>query len=98
MPLASGFVLWLAGIGGASLALAPGARRSFRQARWLSGGLAVLVALVGVGWAVLSFQQASLASALPAQVEYTAAPSQPAHRRGQGTGARPGGLDSRCPR
>ncbi|MEI2688266.1 MAG: DUF362 domain-containing protein [Anaerolineae bacterium] len=74
MPLASGFVLWLAGIGGASLALG-GARRSFRQARWLSGGLAVLVALVGVGWAVLSFQQASLASALPAQVEYTPHPA-----------------------
>jgi hypothetical protein len=51
MPLASGFVLWLAGIGGASLALGPARARSFRQARWLSGGLAVLVALVGVGWA-----------------------------------------------
>jgi regulation of enolase protein 1 (concanavalin A-like superfamily) len=74
MPLASGFVLWLAGIGGASLAFRR-ARGNFRQARWLSGGLAVLVALFGVGWALLSFQQASLANTLPAQVEYTAHPA-----------------------
>jgi hypothetical protein len=74
MPLASGFVLWLAGVTGASLAFRR-ARGNFRQARWLSGGLAVLVALIGVGWAVHSSQQASLASTLPAQVEYTPHPA-----------------------
>lgn len=74
MPLASGFVLWLAGMAGASLALG-GARRQFRQARWLSGGLAVVIALVGVTWAVASVQQATLASELPERVDYTPHPA-----------------------
>ena len=73
MPLASGFVLWLAGIVGASVALG-GARRQFRQARWLSGGLAVLIALAGVGWGVATLQQASYAQPLPEHVEYTPHP------------------------
>ncbi len=74
MPLASGFVLWLAGMAGAGLAIG-GARRQFRQARWLSGGLAVVIALVGVTWAAVSVQNASLASALPERVEYTPHPA-----------------------
>ncbi len=74
MPLASGFVLWLAGVAGASLALG-GARRQFRQARWLTGGLAVVVALVGVLWAVFSMQSASYAGEPPARVEYTLHPA-----------------------
>lgn len=60
MPLASSFVLWLAGMAGASLAIG-GARRNFRQARWLSGGLAVALAVVGLGWGVASLQTRAMA-------------------------------------
>jgi hypothetical protein len=73
MPLASSFVLWLAGMAGAGLALG-GARRNFRQARWLSGGLAVVIALAGIGWAVASVYNASYAGEPPPRVEYTPHP------------------------
>ena len=60
MPLASSFVLWLAGMLGASLAIS-GARRQFRQARWLSGGLAVALAVVSLSWGVASLQERAMA-------------------------------------
>ena len=60
MPLASSFVLWLAGMAGAGLAIG-GARRNFRQARWMSGGLAVALAVVGLGWGVASLQTRAMA-------------------------------------
>jgi|GEM_PF-468349 len=60
MPLASGFVLWLAGIVGASLAFGK-ARGKFHQARYVTGGLAVVVALLGIGWGVLTLQTPAVA-------------------------------------
>ncbi len=57
MPLASGFVLWLAGMTTASLAFRS-AQGRLRQARYVSGGLALLIALVGVGWGALTWQSA----------------------------------------
>lgn len=87
MPLASGFVLWLAGILGASVAFG-GARRQFRQARWLTGGLAVALALAGVLWALFSVQSAIYADQTPERIEYTAHPvNQPI---GVAKGAAPG--------
>ncbi|MBE2236067.1 MAG: hypothetical protein IAE85_21425, partial [Anaerolinea sp.] len=87
MPLASGFVLWLAGILGASVAFG-GARRQFRQARWLTGGLAVALALAGVLWALFSVQSAIYAGQTPERVEYTPHPvNQPI---GVAKGAAPG--------
>ena len=53
MPLASGFVLWLAAIAGSSLAFRS-ARGHFRQSRWISGTLAVCLAAVGLGAVLLA--------------------------------------------
>ena len=61
-PLAGSFLVWLAGIGGASL-LFRQARVRMRQARYVSAGLALVVALAGVAWAVLS--QGQPAQAVP---------------------------------
>ena len=74
MPLASSFVLWLAGMAGAGLAIG-GARRNFRQARWLSGGLAVMLAVVGLGWGVASLQSVGYAGEPVERVEYTPPPA-----------------------
>ncbi len=60
MPLASGFVLWLAAIAGSSLAFRS-ARGHFRQSRWISGTLAVCLAAVGLGWGMMSLQKPAVA-------------------------------------
>jgi len=73
MPLASGFVLWLAGMTTASLAFRS-AQGRLRQARYVSGGLALLIALVGVGWGTLTWQSASDAQALAQTEAYTPHP------------------------
>ena len=52
-PLAGSFLLWLAGIAGASVAF-HAARAKLRQARYATAGLALVVAAVGIAWAVLS--------------------------------------------
>ena len=70
MPLASGFVLWLAGMAGATVAFGK-ARNRFQQARFATGALAVVVAVVGVGWGVLTLQ----APAAAETVAYTAHPA-----------------------
>ena len=74
MPLASGFVLWLTGIGASSLAFRQ-ARVHFRQARYVTGIAALAVALVGVGWAVASQNGTSQAGGLPERVEYDPHPA-----------------------
>ena len=51
-PLAGSFLLWLTGIAGASLAFHQ-ARTRLRQARYATVGLALVVAAVGIAWAVL---------------------------------------------
>ena len=69
-PLAGSFVLWLVGIAGASLAFRQ-ARAKLRQARYATAGLALLVAVVGVAWAVLG--QGQPVQAVP--VAYTPHPA-----------------------
>ena len=61
-PLAGSFLVWLAGIAGAGIAFRQ-ARVRMRQARYASAGLALVVALAGVAWAVLS--QGQPAQAVP---------------------------------
>ncbi|HNS04343.1 MAG TPA: hypothetical protein PKM78_18405, partial [Anaerolineae bacterium] len=70
MPLASSFVLWLTGMVGASLAFRQ-ARGKFRQARYVTGALALVVALLGVGWALATVPQGAQAGQIPERVEYT---------------------------
>ncbi len=55
-PLAGSFLMWLVGITGASL-LFHKARARLRQARYLPALLALLGALVGISWSVLSLHQ-----------------------------------------
>ena len=69
-PLAGSFLLWLTGIAGASLAFHQ-ARTRLRQARYATVGLALVVAAVGIAWAVLS--QGRPAQAVP--VAYTPHPA-----------------------
>ena len=79
MPLASGFVLWLAGMTTASLAFRS-AQGRLRQARYLSGGLAIVIALVGVGWGSANLAKCErLASAGPDRSLHPP-PGQPTHR------------------
>ncbi|MCB9129699.1 MAG: DUF362 domain-containing protein [Anaerolineales bacterium] len=73
-PLASGFVLWLAGMAGASVAFRH-ARGRFQQARYLTGALAVLIALIGVGWAAATLPQGAQAGQAPEHIEYTPHPA-----------------------
>jgi len=61
-PLAGSFLVWLAGITGASLALRH-ARGNMRQARYMTTALALIVASAGFGWAVLG--QGQPARAVP---------------------------------
>ncbi len=69
-PLAGSFLLWLAGIAGASLAFHQ-ARTRLRQARYAAAGLALLVAAAGIAWAALG--QGVPAQAVP--VAYTPHPA-----------------------
>ena len=69
-PLAGSFLLWLAGIAGASLAFHQ-ARTRLRQARYAAAGLALLVAVAGIAWAALG--QGLPAQAVP--VAYTPHPA-----------------------
>ena len=69
-PLAGSFLVWLAGIAGASIAFHQ-ARARLRQARYVAAGLALVVAAAGIGWAVLSLGQP--AQAVP--VAYTPHPA-----------------------
>ena len=69
-PLAGSFLLWLAGIAGASLAFHQ-ARTRLRQARYAAAGLALLVAAAGIAWAALG--QGLPAQAVP--VAYTPHPA-----------------------
>ena len=69
-PLAGGFLLWLTGIAGASLAY-HWARTRLRQARYAAAGLALLVATAGIAWATLG--QGLPAQAVP--VAYTPHPA-----------------------
>jgi hypothetical protein len=81
LPLASGFVVWLLGLGGSTLAF-HGARDRLGRARYLTGGLALLVAAAGVGWTLLA------QPAFPAGAAYTAHPAnQPI---GTARGLKPG--------
>ena len=59
-PLAGSFLVWLVGITGASIAFHQ-ARTRLRQARYVTAGLAVIVAAAGLTWAVLSQGQAAQA-------------------------------------
>jgi hypothetical protein len=68
-PLAGSFLVWLAGVTGASLALRH-ARDKLRQARYWTAAIALLVALAGFSWAVLSRSQPAQAKPLA----YTAHP------------------------
>jgi hypothetical protein len=68
-PLAGSFLVWLAGITGSSLALRH-ARDKLRQARYLTAAIALIVAVAGLGWAVLG--QGQPAQARP--LAYTAHP------------------------
>ncbi|MCB9155196.1 MAG: DUF362 domain-containing protein [Caldilineae bacterium] len=74
MPLASGFLLWLASMGGASLAFRH-ARGKFQQARYVTGALALVVALLGVGWAVATLPQSAQAGQAPEHIDYTPHPA-----------------------
>ena len=94
MPLASGFVLWLAGIGASSLAFRK-ARVHFRQARYVTGIAALAVALMGVGWAVASQNGISQAGAAARAGRIRPSPGQSTHRRGQGAQARACGVGAR---
>ncbi|MCB0205881.1 MAG: DUF362 domain-containing protein, partial [Anaerolineae bacterium] len=69
MPLASGFILWLVGMAGATAAFGK-ARNRFQQARFFTGALAVVVAVFGIGWGVLTLQ-------MPAAAEPIAYPAHP---------------------
>jgi regulation of enolase protein 1 (concanavalin A-like superfamily) len=70
-PLAKGFMIWLLGVGGATLALRSAGIR-LKQARYAAAALALLVAVAGVGLAV--FGQNSPARAMPLQA-YTPHPT-----------------------
>ena len=69
-PLAGSFLVWLAGIAGATLGLHQ-AQARLRQARYAAAGLALVVGLTGIAWAVTS--QGLPALALP--VAYTPHPA-----------------------
>ena len=69
-PLAGSFLVWLAGIAGASIAFRQ-ARTRMRQARYAAAGLALVVAVAGIAWAVLSLRQPAQA----APVAYTPHPA-----------------------
>src|SRR5512139_483281 len=62
-PLAGSFLLWLAGITGASLAFSQ-AGTKLRQARYAMAALALVLAAAGVAWALLN--QGQPARAMPA--------------------------------
>lgn len=62
-PLASSFLMWLTGVTGATLAFRH-AQVKLRQARYAAAALALVVALAGITWGVLSQGQPVLA--LPA--------------------------------
>ncbi len=64
MPLASTFLLWLAGITGSAIAFRR-ARHRFHQARFVASGVSVAIGLIGAGWAVFSLQQPSFADYPP---------------------------------
>ena len=82
-PLAGSFLVWLAGITGASIAFRQ-ARTRMRQARYVAAGLALVVAVAGIGWAVLNLRQPAQA----APVAYTAhTPNSPI---GVAKGLKPG--------
>ena len=70
-PLAGSFLLWLAGIAGASLAFSQ-ARAKLRQARYATAALALVVAVVGIAWTVLNLGR-------PAQAMPFAYPPHPAN-------------------
>ena len=91
-PLAGSFLVWLAGIAGAGLAFRQ-ARARLRQARYAAAGLALVVAVAGIAWAVLSLRQPAQA----APVAYTPHPANQPIGVGQGADAGPGGLGPRSP-
>jgi hypothetical protein len=62
-PLAGGFLVWLAGVTGASLALRH-AREKLRQARYLAAAVALIVAVAGFGWVMLGQSQPAQATRL----------------------------------
>jgi len=62
-PLASSFLMWLAGVTGATLAFRH-AQVRLRQARYAAAALALIVALAGIAWGFLS--QGQPVQALPA--------------------------------
>ena len=64
MPLASGFILWLVGMAGATAAFGK-ARSRFQQARFATGAFAVAVAVLGIGWGVLTLQTPAAAAPTP---------------------------------
>jgi hypothetical protein len=70
-PLARGFIVWLGGVGGASVALRH-ARDKLRQARYLAAAVALIVAVAGFGWAMLGQDQ-------PAQATVVAYDPHPAN-------------------
>jgi len=70
-PLARGFIVWLGGVGGASVALRH-ARDKLRQARYLAAAVALIVAVAGLGWAILGQDQ-------PAQATVVAYDPHPAN-------------------
>jgi len=65
-PLAGSFLVWLAGITGASLVLRH-AREKLRHAHYLSAAVALITAAAGLGWALLGQGQPAQATLL----EYT---------------------------
>jgi regulation of enolase protein 1 (concanavalin A-like superfamily) len=69
-PLAGGFLVWLLGIGGATLALRSAGAR-LKQARYAAAAVALVVAVAGVGLAI--FGQQTPARAMPLQA-YTPHP------------------------
>ena len=69
-PLAGSFLLWLAGITGASLAFSPAGAKS-RQARYAMAALALVLAVAGIARALLN--QGQPAQAMP--VAYTPHPA-----------------------
>ncbi len=73
-PLAGSFLVWMFGITGATLAFRHAGAR-LRQARYLSAGLAVLVGIAGVSWAVLSAGGPAQAAPRAETVAYTPHPA-----------------------
>lgn len=69
-PLAASFLVWLTGIAGAGFAFRQ-AQAKLRQARYTAAGLALVVAVAGLAWAVLS--AGGPVEAVP--VAYTAHPA-----------------------